>query len=132
MDRIIHMKDENVDACKNIVTTLEKIINGELFIGNDGEYTENDTDENGDELEQVSLCDYFTDGIYKIQFTVADKYADTVDGVRIMVACGGPNIYIDTNLRKVELFWWNEYACYDFFSDLEKALVEFANELYFC
>ena len=27
-----------------------------------------------------------------------------------MITCGGPNIYINTNNKRVELYWWGDTA----------------------
>lgn len=31
---------------------------------------------------------------------------------RVMVAFGGPTIWVNTRSKQVELYWWNEYADY--------------------
>jgi len=31
-------------------------------------------------------------------------------GARVLVAFGGPNIWIDTTTQKVEGYWWGDYA----------------------
>lgn len=34
-------------------------------------------------------------------------------GVRLMIACGGPNVYVDTREHEVQLYWWTDHAkCY--------------------
>ena len=51
---------------------------------------------------------------------------------RIMVACGGPNIYVDTLRQNVELYWWNERASYPITNDACNAIDEAMEELYSC
>lgn len=61
-----------------------------------------------DDLDEVSMHDYFEDRIYDIGYTISDDF--DYRGVRVMIACGGPNIYIDTNTCRVELYWGSSKA----------------------
>ena len=45
-----------------------------------------------------------------------------------MVACGGPNIYIDTASALVKLYWWTEYAEYPLSYSARDAIDEWAEE----
>lgn len=56
-----------------------------------------------DDLDEVTMCDYFDNRSLDVKFTI-DSDFDYVSA-RIMIAFGGPNIYIDTNNSKVELYW---------------------------
>lgn len=56
-----------------------------------------------DDLDEVSMYDYFEDHIYDIEYTISGDF--DYRGARVMVAFGGPNIYIDTNSKRVELYW---------------------------
>lgn len=56
-----------------------------------------------DDLDEVSMYDYFEDHIYDIEYTIGGDF-DYRD-VRVMIAFGGPNIYINTNNKRVELYW---------------------------
>ena len=125
------MNDKNYKHCKAIADDLEKVASGDYFLY-DGELFPIDTEafsevegcrydeENdmyimadGEELCEgdvypVCLLDYLGDNVYDIEYTIgSDK---DYRGVRIMVACGGPNIYINTRSGEVELYWWNERA----------------------
>lgn len=129
--------DENTANCKSIVDDLESIVNVELF-----------TDENGDlydlkkidkcvqdeyiermELEEYSLYDYFED-VLDIKYLVDSQreYA----GIELLVAFGGPNIYVSTISGKVELFWWGDYASWNIPGYVQDALNEFGEELFNC
>ena len=58
----------------------------------------------------VSLFEWLGDNVYDIEYTVgSDK---EYRSVRIMIACGGPNIYLNTRTKDVELYWWSESARY--------------------
>lgn len=56
-----------------------------------------------DDLDEVSMYDYFEDHIYDIEYTIGGDF--DYRGVRVMIAFGGPNIYINTNNKRVELYW---------------------------
>ena len=61
-----------------------------------------------DDLSEVSLYDYFEDRIYDIEYTIGGDF--DYRGVRVMIAYGGPNIYLNTNNKRVELYWWGDTA----------------------
>lgn len=113
--------DENTKYCKRIAEELESYYNGEIYRCPDcGEEFEIDTEEEKhicpccgkeidlEEAEQVSLWDYFVSDIYNIEYRCdgSKEYRS----VQLMIACGGPNIYIDTASGDVELYWWSERA----------------------
>lgn len=56
------------------------------------------------------MFDYLADN-YGVTYRVGSDME--VSGVEIMVAGGGPNIYIDTNTEAVELYWWGTRASAD-------------------
>lgn len=97
----------------------------------DGYTWTRDDDGEAVELEQMSLYDEFTDNIYNIEYRIADKYSDP-SSVQLMIACGGPNIYLDTKSGDVELYWWSESGRYPMSREVVDALDEFAVELYNC
>lgn len=115
-------EDENRTHCRHIAEELEAYAEGEystcpgcgetIRIRNAGDQyrcphcgTVADTDD----FESLSLYDYFAD-VFDIEYRIgSDK---EYRSVRLMVACGGPNIYIDTASRAVELYWWTESAKY--------------------
>lgn len=69
------------------------------------------TDDEREELEEngefTSLYDYFNDAL-DIEYRIGSDM--TLRSVRIMVAFGGPNIYIDTGRGCVEGFWGTDSA----------------------
>lgn len=121
------MKKENFEMCRHIAQELELYASadsykcpvcGEILEWESERYNNEDSTytcphcENtfaDGELEAVGLYDYFED-VLDIEYRVgSDKQYRSVC---IMVACGGPNIYIDTASKRVELYWWNEEAHY--------------------
>ena len=131
--------------CKSIANKLESIANGSLYkcpecgewIKWDDNQYDNDNasytcqecgaafDEN--ELETVSMYDYFEDMLDIDFITNSQK---EYKACRIMVAFGGPNIYINTWERKVELYWWSESGSYYLSGSTCDAIDEWA-ESYF-
>lgn len=137
----ITMSEENYNYCKSIAKEIDAYINGELCR----------CPECGEEIEYNSDGEFWTScpccneeihpepsGLYElfenaldIEYTVR-KGDNDITGCRIMVAFGGPNVYIDTNVGKVQLYWWNEYAEYPLNNEAIVEINEFANELYNC
>lgn len=134
------MNDKNLEYCEHIRDELENYYNGEVYkcpecdeiihIPDTDELKEGDnsfilpcgcTIEDIDDLESMSLYDYFNDVYDIIYYVDGDK---EVRGVRLMVACGGPNIYIDTFRNTIELYWWNEHASIDLYNDICEEITE--------
>lgn len=124
---------DNIKYCKNIALDLEAYYKGYVYrcpecgevIGwDDAQYNEEDAtytcqqcentfDES--DLEALSLWDYFDD-VLDIEYRIgSDKQ---LRSVQIMVTCGGPNIYIDTASKCVELYWWGDRASYPIDTDV--------------
>ena len=78
-----------------------------------------------DDAEQLSIYDYFED-IYDIKYTIDD--GGDYCAARIMVACGGPNIWIDTDAGAVVLRWWGDRAEYLLSSTAVEAVDDWARE----
>lgn len=88
-----------------------------------------DVDES--ELEAVSIYDYFErTEIYDIEYRIgSDK---EYRSVALMVACGGPNIFIDTKSKLVHLHWWTEYAEYPLDYDAVDEIDNYFTDLFNC
>ena len=132
---------ENKKHCKAIADRLEAIADGRLYKCPEcGEYVEDNTlfcecgcqvdlignDEN-DPWEMVSFYDYFENAL-DIDYIV--NSSKEYKACRIMIAFGGPNIYVNTWERKVELYWWTESASFYLSSETCDAIDEWA-ESYF-
>lgn len=95
--------------CKGIRDTLEAVYNGEMVADEDG--CVDGVDYGLFEGDSVTMWDFFShsDGdVFDIEYSV-DGDGD-YRGVRLMVACGGPNIYINTRRGEVEGYWWTDSA----------------------
>lgn len=81
-----------------------------LYTDCDGNIDVLDDDEDMlEDCESVSLLEYLDDS-YDVTATVNISNRDVPTGYRIMVACGGPNVYVDTNACEVQGFWWTDKA----------------------
>lgn len=88
-------------------------------------------DDPAEQWEQCGMFDYFTDGVYDTEYRVGGPDEDP-RSVRVMVACGGPNIYIDTKTASVELYWWGDRASYPLTDEATAAVDECFIELWNC
>ena len=142
------MMNENYEHVKAIAKELAEIVNGD-FVKYDYDAYEVKEDENGeryadidgtiyregddendlDDLEQYTLYDYFED-VYDIEYTVDGQ--KEYKAVRLMVACGGPNIYINTRTGNVELYWWTDRAEYPLDSDVVEEIDAIYEEYFNC
>jgi len=82
------------------------------------------------ELEPVTLWDGLGD-VYDIEYRVSGRDAEP-SSVQLMIACGGPNIYLDTKSGDVELYWWSESGRYPMRGDVIDAIDEMAREWWSC
>ena len=145
----------NRNHCEEIARNLERYADGdiyrcpecgeefELYGGIDGYHAPDDDDpeeyavcphcgyrsDDCGEWEQLGLYDYFTD-CYDIEYRIGGDRQ--FRSVRVMVACGGPNIYIDTASKQVELHWWTERASFPISYDTVDLVNDFFEELYEC
>jgi hypothetical protein len=84
----------------------------------------------GDELnhdeEEMSAFDYLQD-VLAIEYIVNSKKEYL--GARLLVAFGGPSIWVDTRKGIVEGFWWGDNATASFVDNigLDDALSELFN-----
>lgn len=142
---VCKMKDDNFEHCKGIRDELERYYNGDVYkcpiCGELGEMHEEENADGDivyvmecgcrteDEPEQLSLYDYLSD-VYDIVYYVGSN--KDVRGVRLMVACGGPNIFIDTFDREIQLYWWNESAKCSLDYDIANEITSLFEEIYNC
>lgn len=85
-----------------------------------------------DELAEIcndyeALIEYFDDAL-DIEYRVgADRQYRSV---RIMVACGGPNIFIDTKTGCVELYWGTDHTSWTIRMDVVDSIDSLFSEHY--
>lgn len=92
---------------------------------------ETSDDDPRDMWDQVSVFDYFED-CFDIEYRVSSPHDTEPRSVRIMVACGEPNIYVDTASQSVELYWWGDRASYPLTSDATAEIDAAFAELWNC
>lgn len=147
-------KQEHNDTCKSIVDDIIKYANGlmvkcpdcgevfKIMTGYDYDFEEKSTnehvtctecgrDDNGEnDWEALGIYDYFEDA-FDIDYLISsDK--ETLKGVRVLVAFGGPNIYVDTITGTVHLEWWDEHGEAWIPSEYCEQINEAFEELYHC
>ena len=147
------MNNENYEHCKVIAENLEQVASGDYFMYG-GDLYPIDTEEfsningckyddeselyimpDGEELCEgdvypVDIMEWLGDGVYDVEYTIGSN--KEYRGVRLMIACGGPNIYINTKSGDVELYWWNESARYPMSSDVVNMIDSIYEELFGC
>lgn len=134
-------REEGREHCKSIALDIDDYCEGRVFKCPEcGElFTVSDDREKHlcscgyiddiDEFYPQSIYDYLED-VYDIEYRIgSDK---ELRSVQIMVACGGPNIYLDTASKNVELYWWNDRADFPLSSNAVANIDEWAEELYNC
>lgn len=84
-----------------------------------------------DDWETLSLWEYFDDA-FDVEFRVCGRARDALRSVCVMVAYGGPNIYVDTASKSVELYWWSERASYPISYEAAEIIDDWAAEYWGC
>ena len=130
--------------CKDIGDDLDMVANGQMyFCAECGGFIIDDEPEpverikchecgsvnDVDGLEPVTMLDYLGD-VYDIKWTLNSDM--TYNGVRLLIAFGGPNIYVDTVSGRVDLYWWSERGSCQLSRDALHAIDDVFNEYYEC
>ena len=103
-------EQECAEHCKSIADELQDYVDGKYWIDESENITEAVEGEDPPEgMEVATLYDYLRDN-YGV-WSLVDSYCE-VTSVRVLVAFGGPNIYIDTHEGEVQLYWGATEACY--------------------
>ena len=140
-----HELDENTAHCEHIAKEADAYASGHVRKCPDcgEEIHRTDWDEIGD-LFKCPSCGAVGDPEWWDVLSVWDFLADALDvafvvgsdkryrSTRIMVACGGPNIYLDTASKDVELYWWTESARWPLSYEAVEALDDWAEEYWGC
>ena len=114
---------------RGIAETLDAYAEGRAYTDGDGdEAILPDLDEEApDDWEQRWIGDYFDD-IYDIRYVVDDELGYC--SVRVMVACGGPNIWLDTDSMTVDLYWGQDHVSYPLSSSIVSEIDSHFLEMY--
>lgn len=86
--------------------------------------------ETGIDLEgnEVDIADYMQDVLDINYITQSDK---SYKGARLLVAFGGPNIWIDTASKQVEGYWWSDNFTASYMNDA-LGLDDYCEEIFNC
>ena len=131
--------EENRQHCKHIAKEIEAYADGNIYrcpecgeeirmpddVGDKFKCPHCDEVNDVDDFEQLSVWDFMTN-ILDIDFVVSRDRE--YRSCKILVAWGGPNIYIDTAAAMVKLYWWTEYAEYPLSYSARDAIDEWAEE----
>lgn len=138
--------DDNTAHCKHIAKEADAYASGAVRKCPDcGAEINRDWDDVGDLFkcpecgavgdpewwDVLSIWDFLGD-CYDIEYRTNGRHSDDLRSVRIMVACGGPNIYLDTASRDVELYWWTDSARWPLSYETVEALDDWAEEMWGC
>lgn len=122
------MTNKHFETCKNIAENLYKYANGFMYNYNGEVCHENDlTISQITEAEPLCLYDLFQDAI-DVQFNFDSR--NNIENVRILVAWGGPYIWIDTEQKNVLLYWWDNSAEYPIDPETLEAVRDWARDLF--
>jgi hypothetical protein len=113
-------QDRLREMVANIVNDIETGVQAESNDDYDGQYEVGDT---------ISGYDYIADVLDIEYYLSSDR--ETCLGARILVAFGGPNIWIDTRKGLVEGYWWGD-SCIMAYHDDPMGLDETMIELWGC
>ena len=130
LEREDHEQEEREKAIvRRIAEDLDAYAEGRAYSDEDGEeHIVPDLGEDvPDDWEPRGMWDYFED-IYNTRYVVDDNL-DYV-GARVMVACGGPNIWIDTYNQTVDLYWGGDHVSYELWSSTTDEIDEIFREQY--
>ena len=76
-----------------------------------------------------AMYDYFEDALDIMYYVGADR---KLRGVRVAVALGGPNVYVDTMSRTVDGYWGMDQSHAYFDADTANAIDAIFDDLYSC
>lgn len=128
---------EHDSHCKEISDRLDAAARGDLYICPEcgaltGTYDDDAPrcEECGarydiEDAEQAGVCDVLADAL-DVEYTISAR--GEFRGARYAIAIGGPDIYVDTVRRRVELRWWSEYGDWPLSPEAVDAIDEIAEE----
>ena len=121
---------EKVTAMSGYMTDLEKMV---LSLANQMTYGLDVEDIDVEENEDFDPIMDFMETVLDIEWIVSsDK--QTLNGARLLVTFGGPNIWIDMKRGIVEGYWYTERAEqeFDLRSETSEQLLELLDTLWNC
>lgn len=99
------------DLQRHVMSIVDNIEQGITIT----EENQHDFDIDGEIGDILNGWDYLND-ILDIEYYLSSD-RQTVLGARILVAFGGPNIWIDTRFERVEGYWWGDKCVMSYHND---------------
>ena len=124
-------KEMQREHVRRIAEELDAVNEGRAFFFDDDPYTIRYLLEGlyrlPEDSEQAGFGDYFSE-TYNEHFIV--NRDGELQGVRVMVACGGPNVWVDTYSQEVVSYWGSDTERYPLLSSTAEAIDDWAREVF--
>ena len=122
-------EEREMSIVRRIAEDLDAYAEGRAYTDEDGNSVIlSDLSEDApDDWEPCGMWEYFDD-VYNIRYVV-DGDLDYC-GVNVMIACGGPNIWVDTYSQTVDLYWGGDHVSYELWSSTTDEIDEIFREQY--
>ncbi len=116
--------DDKLLIKQHVLSIVEGLENGITYASCGMDYEEHHADKD----DIISGFDYISD-VLDIEYTISSE--GEYLGARLLVAFGGPNIWIDTRRQTVEGAWWGDYFTESYHTDAMD-IDDACNELFSC
>lgn len=122
--------EKNRDRCRYIADEIEAYASGMVYRDESGNVHDlKDGETAPDDWEQLGLLDYLED-VLDVRYTV-DREFD-YRSCALLVTFGGPNVWVDTARKSVDLYWRGDEASYPLSTYACDALDDCMRERYEC
>lgn len=124
---------DNKEHVKSIVKDINMVVNGEMRrCTNCGTHYYDapccpECECRDDEI--VDVLDWFSD-VLDIEYRLGSDRK--LRSVKLLLAWGGPNIWLDTDTNSVDLYWWGDHAEEGLLPEVCEAINEAFEELFNC
>ena len=115
------------ESCNEIAEDLDAITRGEMVRDENGESVRFDEAQGAEDAEPFDMYDYLED-VYDIRYMMDSE--GCMLGAQLLVAFGGPNIWVDTAREEVSGDWWGCSAVARISKETADAIEEALSELF--
>lgn len=133
------IKNDCERIARDIGRTIEDIVDGKLWHNpKSGEFEplpeKNEDgerlDEDGNEIETATLCDWINKQLGDVRFEVRRDSTGKLEvtGGRVLCCFGGPNVWAEHD--EIRAYWGNESATYPLTSDASDAMLDMLAEVF--
>ena len=120
------MSSVQKDDCKQQLRRMCKKIADDITEKAITRYNGYETDH--DEDDEGSLASRFMDHVYNIEWITHQDHS--YKAARLMVAGGGPNIWVNLQTNMVQGYWWGDYCEHSFQDNI--GLDQYLEEIFEC